>query len=125
MNRESNVAVPALDAEFAQRVLRRAKHERRRNATLRAVLGLSASLAVAFLVVRPGSGRNPVATSALAAGDLAEGEVSDLDPQDEDPGAFFFPDSQPAAAEAQITDAQLLVEDDVPEAASGGEVSDE
>lgn len=125
MNPESQPAVPPLAAEFAQRVIRRAKHERRRNATLRAVLGLCASLAVALLIVRPGPGHRPVAASALAAADLGESEMSELDSQDDDPGAYFFPDSQPAAAEGQLTDAQLLVEDDVPEAAAGFEGNEE
>jgi hypothetical protein len=120
MKPEWKVEVPALAPDFAQRVLRQAKRLRRRNATLHAVLGLGASLAVATLVARPGrvatfraASHSPVSGVlglASTVSELGEGDGSE-EGADEDPGVYFFPDAQ--------VEAQLAVE-----SPSEGELAD-
>jgi hypothetical protein len=134
MNPDQSPAPPPLTADFAQRVIRRARRTRRLNATLRVAFGLGASLAVAVLVVRPGHSRwlaqtpRASATSALASGlasnDLEEGDVTDpLDAEDGDPDAYFFPDAQ---ADSQLAaEPQAAADDDLAAETSSSEDSEE
>jgi hypothetical protein len=131
----SDVRVPPLAPDFAQRVVRQAKQQRRRNSTLRVTLGLGASLALAVLVVRPiqtprlapaRAGAPSSAASALAANDLSDGDASDaLDPQEEDPGDYFFPDAEPDPQSDSQSELQPVTDDDLPatdaEGAEGNE----
>jgi hypothetical protein len=120
-------SVPPLAADFAQRVLRQARYQRRRNATVRVALALGASLAVLTLFVRPAHRPLPKSSEsgALASSELlVEGEASDLlDSDDEDPGSYFFPDSQ---SEPQaLADSQSVTDDSPSDLSTGLEGTEE
>ncbi len=119
-------AVPSLGPDFAQRVLRHAKQQRRRDSTLRLVFGVGASLAVVILLVRPSHRVIPKTPAAIAVaiGDLGEVEMSDAVDSDEgDPGSYFFPDAQ---ADSELAaEAQAVADDDLSEATAALEGSEE